>query len=575
MLTMLATLEALRQYSKLNGGLVFFTSIDEITRAQRFAYTYVPTIVTALLIQVWSVVDFDVLRLEPYYQLSKPGGVPANVLFLNYNFGQKTLAPVRAAKNRHWVVFWVSLLTFAIRMGLPPLQTMVFGLRYVPELEYQELETWPLLIDMKSQAEYIEYISVQGNGMAAFTSDSRLPISASPNFGVPWVPVPYKRKGDAMPWKLNHTVFWAENSCQDVPVEEDITAAVTIHNLTGRAQSVQLGIHGIDLLNRTSRHRKGAVSKCTLDVLYDSIIGSDTEYFQTRLWETSYAAGRTFNTSSGCNTPDLFALLLSAKMSDHRISSVQHFASASIFACDISYHTGEASILLYPHNNSLIVDHVYREKSHVLTEAEFNTKSFQTLLSQLSTYLSDTLHLQKNGSRKRTEPYAAGNFEPQMSPPLLQNAMSLVSSDELEYKITRAINSTFLLSIEQLFDEWSDPVYVTASRPSENIALTVVDFAAFGSELVLGAAAVAALYLLWLYRQRDSFLRCDPNSIGAMCSITADMIHPNNILADRKAPFHRFSTRQMHNTFKDARCHWRIDGGISRLDLVPKGLSGP
>jgi hypothetical protein len=32
--------------------------------------------------------DFDVLRLEPYFQLSRPEGAPATVLFINYNFGQ-------------------------------------------------------------------------------------------------------------------------------------------------------------------------------------------------------------------------------------------------------------------------------------------------------------------------------------------------------------------------------------------------------------------------------------------------------------------------------------------------------
>ncbi|KAJ6153703.1 hypothetical protein N7470_006662 [Penicillium chermesinum] len=565
MLAMLGVLEGLRQYSEWHGGLVFFSSVEEITPLQKFAYTYVPTIVAVLLIQVWSVVDFDVLRLEPYYQLSRPEGAPANILFLNYNFGQKTLAPFRAAKHGHWTVFWISLVTFAIRMGLLPLQTMVFGLHYVPNLEYEELETWPTLIDLESQR---EYILTQGNGMAAFTSDSRLPLSMSPDFGVPWVPIPFRREGDTTPWKMNHTVYWSEHVCRNIPLDENISPSMEIRDLPGGARAVRWARSGIDL-NGEVGDGKLHIPNCTLGLQYETVITRDTEYFQTRAWETSYVDGQIFKASSGCKQPDLYALLLNVNMSDLSVSSGGHSPSASVFACDVSYHMGEANIQIYPRNNSLVIDHIYQERSHVMTELEFNIKAFQDLLTSLSTYLSDTLHLHKGGSRSRTKPLSRNGTVPQISPPLLQNAMDLISEEEFEYKITRAINSTFLLSIEQLFDNWLDPTYVTASRPSERIALTVVPFAAMWSELFLGAAAVAALLLIVLYQRRESFLRCDPDSVGAMCSITADIIHPDNILADRSLGFDRFSTRQLHHTFKEAQCHWRIDESGSRLNIVP------
>lgn len=567
MLAMLGIMEGLRQYSENNGGLVTFSSVEDVKPIQRFAYTYVPSIVVVILIQIWSVVDFDVLRLEPYYQLSKPDGAPANNLFLNYNFGQKTLTPFRAAKHRHWTVFWVALVTFAIRMGLPPLQTMVFGLHYLPDLEYQELETWPSLIEVGQQGDYIEE---QGNGMAAFTSDSRLPLSASPDFGVPWISIPWRRPGDTSPWKTNHTVFWAEHSCRDIALEENISPTIEIDDLSPGNRSVRWSSAGIHL-DHDPLYRNGAVSNCTLDVQYESIISSDTNFFQTRVWETSYKDGAIFKSSADCNQPDVYALLLSANMTDYSVARPQNFASASIFTCNVAYYTGKANVQLFPHNNSLVVDHIYRDESHILTESEFHLKSFQGILTKLSAYFSDTLHLDNDGSRKRTEPYPTDGNEPQVSPPLLQDAMALVSPEELEYKITRAINSTFLLSIEQLFDDWREPSFISASRPSDTIALTVVPFAALWSELFLGAAAFTALYLIFLYHKRESLLRCDPNSIGAMCSITADIIHPDNVLADRAIQFDRLSTRQLHKAFEDARCYWRVDGHTSRLDIIPNG----
>ena len=49
----------------------------------------------------WAAVDLDVKRLEPYYQLSKPGGASAsNSILLHYPFDFLALVPVTAAKRR-------------------------------------------------------------------------------------------------------------------------------------------------------------------------------------------------------------------------------------------------------------------------------------------------------------------------------------------------------------------------------------------------------------------------------------------------------------------------------------------
>ena len=49
----------------------------------------------------WAAVDLDVKRLEPYYQLSKPGGASANdSILLHYPFDFLALVPLIAAKRR-------------------------------------------------------------------------------------------------------------------------------------------------------------------------------------------------------------------------------------------------------------------------------------------------------------------------------------------------------------------------------------------------------------------------------------------------------------------------------------------
>lgn len=100
MFLMLLTLEGLRRYSELNGGLIYFKDTASVSYLQSFAYNYVPIIVALALVTLWSFVDFDVLRLEPYFQLSRPEGVPATVLFINYNFGQSIITPITSARRK-------------------------------------------------------------------------------------------------------------------------------------------------------------------------------------------------------------------------------------------------------------------------------------------------------------------------------------------------------------------------------------------------------------------------------------------------------------------------------------------
>ena len=155
MVSMLLGLEGLRQYSDREGGLVFFSYTEDVNDMQFFAYNYLPIIISLVLVLAWTVTDFDILRLEPYFQLSRPEGAPATVLFINYNFGQTIMTPINAAIRRHWIVFWVSFVTLSIRMILPALQSTVFELREVTVVDDRTVKSWPNLVDLDTQANWI------------------------------------------------------------------------------------------------------------------------------------------------------------------------------------------------------------------------------------------------------------------------------------------------------------------------------------------------------------------------------------------------------------------------------------
>ena len=98
---LIAIVEALNYISSRNDVLVFTHSHGEFSTTQIFCYRYLPQMVIALYGISWAAVDLDVKRLEPYFQLSKPGGAPAiDSVLLRYPFDFLALVPIAAAKRR-------------------------------------------------------------------------------------------------------------------------------------------------------------------------------------------------------------------------------------------------------------------------------------------------------------------------------------------------------------------------------------------------------------------------------------------------------------------------------------------
>ena len=88
-----------------NDGIVFAASLDAFSKAATFSSTYLPTIVAIILSVMWSWVDLDTKRLEPYFQMSKPGGASAaDSILLHYPFDFVAVAPVKAFKQRYYII---------------------------------------------------------------------------------------------------------------------------------------------------------------------------------------------------------------------------------------------------------------------------------------------------------------------------------------------------------------------------------------------------------------------------------------------------------------------------------------
>ncbi|KAJ5585619.1 uncharacterized protein N7459_005419 [Penicillium hispanicum] len=573
MMTMLLVLEGLRQYSERKGGLVFFNDTNDVSSLQSFAYNYVPIIVALCLVMAWTVTDFDVLRLEPYFQLSRPEGAPATVLFINYNFGQTILTPINSARRRHWIVFWVSLMTISIRMILPALQSTVFEVRGVEVIDHTKMRGWPTLVDLETQA---TWMSTQANNTvnSVLSTDEAIRRSRSDNYAVAPLEIPSEtNKEESTLWTLDQTIYWADVSCEDVPVNENLL--VTITNSTHGFPQVSWNATGIDL-----QDDYGNSSQCQLDFHYESIFFPETDYLQVRYWEpamTPEVIGEFPNrtkafTATGCDPYDLYGMLIEVNATVPESSSThpQYSSSGLAFACDITYHKAEARVSMHS-NSSITSIYIKPGTTSTVTAAEFNIDHFQGLLSQRAPYTSDMIFIHENattGARAVTELPVISIELGDLQPLLVLDTSSTMTQAEFESKIIRDVKQTFVLTLGRLFDPDRKPTVISATRHRSQVAIAVVTFAALWSELILGLATLTALYLLFLYRSRETFLQSDPGSIGAMCGIATDVFHSSNVLSEPHPELHQFSTRQLRRIFRNARCHWRPGPTGNRLEIL-------
>lgn len=93
--------ETIAQRSASQGGLALSPTLGDMPRYAKFSYLYVPTIIAVFYSMIWSWVDLDVKRMQPWFELSKNNGATAeNSLFLDYQYEFVGLVPFKAAKQK-------------------------------------------------------------------------------------------------------------------------------------------------------------------------------------------------------------------------------------------------------------------------------------------------------------------------------------------------------------------------------------------------------------------------------------------------------------------------------------------
>lgn len=102
---LLIAIELVVQGCSSTGCHVFgAASTFNISRATNLAYNLLPTALTLGLSFLWAVPHHDILRLEPYFQMSREGGARADdSLVLEYSYTLPFFVPVIAWSRRYMI----------------------------------------------------------------------------------------------------------------------------------------------------------------------------------------------------------------------------------------------------------------------------------------------------------------------------------------------------------------------------------------------------------------------------------------------------------------------------------------
>ncbi|OQO13974.1 hypothetical protein B0A48_00849 [Cryoendolithus antarcticus] len=131
-LALIAIIQWLLFRSRADQGILSAPNINKLPLRTSFLYLYLPTIISVIYSFLWTWVDLDVKRLEPYFQLSKTGGATADhSILLHYPFDFLASVPLKAVRRKHWSVFATSMIMVLVFWGLTPIQAGIFAVRTV------------------------------------------------------------------------------------------------------------------------------------------------------------------------------------------------------------------------------------------------------------------------------------------------------------------------------------------------------------------------------------------------------------------------------------------------------------
>ncbi|KAF6841696.1 hypothetical protein CPLU01_00368 [Colletotrichum plurivorum] len=209
-----AIIEILADQSQRNGGLALSASADSFSTFVRFCYLFLPTIVAVIYSLLWSWIDLDVKRIQPWLEMSRPAGATAeSSIFLDYPYDFIAFVPIKAARRRHWAVFYGGTIMVIIFWVVTPLQSAVFGTGSVNVQRTVNMSPVATLRPASEQGPMMD-TSILNEGYAqTWLNQPNPPFATSEYTLLPFTAESKATQVSSTNWTAPTTKYWTELQC--------------------------------------------------------------------------------------------------------------------------------------------------------------------------------------------------------------------------------------------------------------------------------------------------------------------------------------------------------------------------
>ncbi|PHH74885.1 hypothetical protein CDD80_2767 [Ophiocordyceps camponoti-rufipedis] len=530
-LLLAAAIEVLAQQSSANGGLALSPSIQEIPRPAVLASKYVPVVVATLYGIVWAWVDQDVKRMQPWFELSRPGGARARKsLFLSYPHDFIVFLPWRAAKRRHWGVLLSSTMTIIILFLLTPLQPTITGIDPVSHTEPVNIATRSLI----------------GTPLGLTGGNFLSEAFMINNFDQPFSPF-ITRNFALLPFYVDPEVARRSRDANVTTTTTKFTTELTCRQpeiLTGSASSAgQDGRDGPVMLsfqrNSSNYYNISDGHGCMIKIR--TLTDKESPYDVSYMYDTP-SSGRIWTPDPRFDKPDCgtrpgrpLALVWEKFVSQN--DSMKTHRNITARLCDINYYQQEHEVTITAGDSRLHLDSL-QPVSPRRPMANFSEDYFEAMIQQFRGALYrttseditaievprvlsepiDGLRSTCDGHQCRVSGVVKFVFTGQNL-----SVADISHPDKLVHEFSRARNFLFSMAVHHTIvnqTEDSNEYSASAAFPMTGIVVSRVMSALVEALFIL--SAISALVLLWICKKSPCRLESNPNSISRLCRLCHD-----------------------------------------------------
>jgi hypothetical protein len=599
-LALLGGIEALRQISDRHHGLQHLGGLDStsLTTGQNILYSYIPTVTAVLYSILWSYIDSDTKRLEPYIQM-RSSRSPASNLLLDYVFESAFAIPVRALRRRHWTLAAVSITFLLISLLLPASQGALFGIdsvSYSIDDNAFDLSHKYLVSGTLSGGEFVDQARA-----ISIPNSSELPSWTTANYAVSAFSPKTGSVGGNETWTARTAAYYAQPSCRRFEMESKMLFDGGGSGLISGAEL--LLVNDVLLLANLS---VADTPSCNLTVgimirMFEPLSQDDYLFpiFTYEFNGTVTTSGITAvsvhapkpgdaeyniiqnssmtiywrDPASSCPNLDRLAGLVALDFSnfngswDNDLSNIG--SSLALYACKGQCNWATARVTVDANTQAVVsIDQLASQTT--FSNNEFNVSVFESFLEIGRIQPKDILTANASDPGLWAIVYTqslgdvvVSNLTSQVSQQ--SSYRSLLSDDRVGDAFEAGYRLIFALMFNGFLQLPATPDTVTGSVHVDTFAIVVVPAFAIMSETLLALAAVVLIALLIGYHRRTSILRSDPDSIAAQCSIIVDEFNDVGIMRSTTRNLELLSTKQLEEQISNSHLEYSERSGYLKL----------